>query len=59
MTTACQSLKVPKSKSVSCKQSKCFFLFLTLNHSVLFDPNEIVEDNSMVAMIVKQNVNLL
>ena len=27
--------------------------------SVLFDPNEIVEDNSMVALIVKQNVNLL
>ena len=28
-------------------------------YSVLFDPNEIVEDNSMVAMIVKQNTNLL
>ena len=26
---------------------------------MLFDPNEIVEDNTMVAMIVKQNTNLL
>ena len=57
--TAYQSLKVPRSKSVSCKQSKYSSLLLTLNRSVLFDPNEIVEDNSMVAMIVKQNVNLL
>ena len=32
---------------------------MTVVDSVLFDPNEIVEDNSMVAMIVKQNVNLL
>lgn len=27
--------------------------------SVLFDPNEIVEDNTMVAMIIKQNTALL
>ena len=27
--------------------------------SVLFDPNDIVEDNSMVAMIVNQNTRLL
>lgn len=27
--------------------------------SVLFDPNEIVEDNTMVAQIVKQNTMLL
>jgi len=26
---------------------------------LLFDPNEIVDDNSMVAQIVKQNVSLL
>ena len=32
---------------------------MTVDDSVLFDPNEIVEDNSMVAVIVKQNVNLL
>ena len=27
--------------------------------SILFDPNEIVEDNSMVAMLVKTNISLL
>lgn len=30
-----------------------------LQKSVLFDPNEIVEENSLVATIVKQNVSLL
>ena len=27
--------------------------------SILFDPNEIVEENSMVGMIVKTNISLL
>ena len=30
-----------------------------MSFSVLFDPNEIVEDNTMVAQIVKQNTMLL
>ena len=55
----CQLQKAPKLRNVSCKQSKFFWPSITVNDSVLFDPNEIVEDNSMVAVIVKQNVNLL
>ena len=55
----CQLQKAPKWRNVSCKQSKFFPVSVTIFNSVLFDPNEIVEDNSMVAVIVKQNVNLL
>lgn len=29
------------------------------SHALLFDPNEIVEDNSVVAQLVRQNIGLL
>ena len=51
--------EVSKSNETNFKLDRSSNLNSLVAYSVLFDPNEIVEDNSMVAMIVKQNTNLL
>lgn len=54
-----KSSAVSENLEASLSESRSLNQTPSTQSLLLFDPNEIVDDNSMVAQIVKQNVALL